>query len=208
MDTLTVQDRSSGNAVHSTTGEASSSLDLLGGLGWEHLDSSNGLDLGTHLLVDETGSPSLPEDFTELGDFADPAAAGLEALTPAERRAQSNRLAQRRARARRKARAEGTEAQLAVTSAELQELQNKQKALEARNSLLEKMVQLNQTTQQPERQARSPAMVGKLSSACCPYTCRNRSISHYCRGRRTSERPAASHVCPVQQQSSLPVRWQ
>lgn len=47
-------------------------------------------------------------------------------------------------------RSQELEAQYAATTAELQELSGKHKALEARNLLLEKLVQLNKQHQQPE----------------------------------------------------------
>ena len=158
MSASSVHDRDFGNAVQSsTTGDTGLSLDPLGDLGWSYaLDP-----LGRH----ETDELSLPSDrltalagLSELAEDANIESASLDMLTPAERRAQSNKLAQRRARARKKARAEGAEAQLAVTSAELQELQNKQKALQARNSLLEKIVQLEQPQHQQQQPAETQAL--------------------------------------------------
>ena len=163
-----MQDRDFGNAVQSsTTSDTGLSLDPLGDLGWSYaLDPLGGqqpdeLSFSSDRLTALAGLPELAED-------ANVESASLDMLNPAERRAQSNKLAQRRARARKKARAEGAEAQLAVTYAELQELQNKQKALQARNSLLEKIVQLEkpQQQQQPaETQALFPAPVSFLHDA-------------------------------------------
>ena len=141
-------DRSSGNAVQSTTGDVFTSD--LGGFNWGcDSESLQNWEYDSQQFVIEGQDVLLPDSCSEPASGVD--LASLDRLTPAERRAQSNKLAQRRARARRKALSQGAEAQLAVTSAELQELQNKQKVLEARNNLLEKVVQLGQT-QQPQQQ--------------------------------------------------------
>lgn len=167
MGTFEKLDRSSGNAVHSTADlvmssdplECDHSLYLL--QDWES---------GSQSLASDSRNAFLPNSFTEP-EFAGTESAGLkdtdnlqDNLTSAERRAQSNRAAQRRARARRKAHFENAEAKLAWTSAALQELQNKQKALEARNNLLEKMVQLGQT--QPDSTALRSAVVSRPSHSC------------------------------------------
>lgn len=162
-------------AADSTTGEFAATLVCLDDFTWDYtLDNSleeNGQNLGVHMSADESSKASLVDEIIELGNYPHVGTASLDTVTPAERRAQSNKLAQRRARARRKAHVQGTEAQLAVTSAELQQLQDKQKALEARNSLLEKVVQLNQTTQKPERRAHSAVVVGTCYLRCDAYAC-------------------------------------
>ena len=155
-------DRSSGNAVQSTTGDVFTSSDLLLGLNWD-CDSKSLHDrqFDAQPFVIEAQDALLPENCCEPADSGDLASG--DRLTPAERRAHSNKLAQRRARARRKALAQGAEAQLAVTSAELQELKNKQKALEARNNLLEKVVQLGQTQQQHQQSDKQPLSTAVVS---------------------------------------------
>lgn len=170
MGGLSMQDRSSGNAVQSSTGDTGMSLDLMGDLDYEY--GLNGWESGSQSFPPGDASAFLLDSILEPAELADAGAVNLETLSPAERRANSNRLAQRRARARRKARAEGAEAQLAVSSAELQELLNRQKELEARNSLLEKIVQLGpaqqprQQRQQPDRLASCTTTVSRHSSAC------------------------------------------
>lgn len=203
-----MQDRSYGNAVHNSTSQVASPLDLLGDQSWQQpTDELHLMDAGAQTLDCDSGAFSLADNFVDLDDLADRETASLDMLTPAERRAQSNRLAQRRARARRKAKAVGTEAQLAVTSAELQELQSKQRALEARNSLLEKIVRLNHTPQRPEGQASSAVLVREHVLL---YSCLLKahiSGSGACRALKTSEQPAASHACLVQPQNFLPATW-
>ena len=107
-------------------------------------------------------------------DAAEPKQTSVDQLTIAERKANTlagNRLAQRRSRARKKAREEGAEAQLAVSSAELQDLLSKQKGLEARNALLEKIVQLGpkQQQQQPKSDAVCSPSVSTLCYTRCHY---------------------------------------
>lgn len=150
MIALDEPDRSSGNAVLCTAGGVFTSSDL-GGFNWG-CDSEplQNWEYDSQPFVIEGQNALLPNSCSEPANGV--GLASLDRLTPAERRAQSNKLAQRRARARRKALAQDAEAQMAVTSAELQELQNKQKVLEARNNLLEKVVQLGQTQQQQQQQ--------------------------------------------------------
>ncbi|DBA92646.1 hypothetical protein WJX77_002725 [Trebouxia sp. C0004] len=64
-------------------------------------------------------------------------------LTAVERRQEKNRLAQKRFRQRKKERSSTTEAQLAETTSQLHSLKLKQKELEARNALLEKLARLD-----------------------------------------------------------------
>ncbi|DBA66318.1 TPA: hypothetical protein ACH3X2_002313 [Trebouxia sp. C0005] len=64
-------------------------------------------------------------------------------LTAVERRQEKNRLAQKRFRQRKKERSSTTEAQLAETTSQLHNLKLKQKELEARNALLEKLARLD-----------------------------------------------------------------
>ncbi|DBB14882.1 TPA: hypothetical protein ACH3X3_004483 [Trebouxia sp. C0006] len=63
-----------------------------------------------------------------------------------ERSKAVNRESQRRFRLRQKARSQAVEAQLASTTAELRELKSRQHQLEVRNMLLEKVSQLNKST--------------------------------------------------------------
>lgn len=63
-----------------------------------------------------------------------------------ERKLAQNREAQRRFRQRHKARSHGVEAQLAATTAQLEELRSRQQQLEARNVLLEKISYLSSKT--------------------------------------------------------------
>ena len=146
MKSISLEDRIAGDAVHTTTPypemppEPSDLTDfdcnstLLSGLD-QFLASENALSADQFAGAGFAGSPGL-----------DPASMGSKA----ERKAYNNKLAQRRARARKKTHAQAVEAQLAVASAELEQLQSKQKALEARNSLLEKIVQLEKAQQQPD----------------------------------------------------------
>ena len=199
--------RSSGNAVQSSTGDTGKSLDLMGDLDYEY--GLNGWESGSQSFPGGDASALLLDSSFEPAELAEPEAVSLEKLSPAERRANSNRLAQRRARARRKARTEGAEAQLAVSSAELQELLNKQKELEARNSLLEKIVQLG-PAQQPQQQRQLPESLAsrtttviRHSSVCflgCTLPCLD---PHYCRVLLISGRLVASRTCLDLQQDSL-----
>ncbi|KAL0055380.1 hypothetical protein WJX82_011516 [Trebouxia sp. C0006] len=67
-------------------------------------------------------------------------------LSAAERKLQSNRQAQKRFRQRQKERSHTAEAKLLETTAQLEELQVRQRHLEARNLLLEKVARLNKQT--------------------------------------------------------------
>ncbi|DBA70363.1 hypothetical protein WJX79_000172 [Trebouxia sp. C0005] len=67
-------------------------------------------------------------------------------LSAAERKLQSNRQAQKRFRQRQKERSHTAEAKLLETTAQLEELQVRQRQLEARNLLLEKVARLNKQT--------------------------------------------------------------
>ena len=154
-----MQDRSAGNAFESSTASNTGMSVDLSVLDWDAgLYPLNGPGLDTY-IYSALGATVLPDSLPELALEAGLQPASPNRLTPAERRAQSNKLAARRARARKKSRAEGTAAQLAVTAAEVQQLQNKQKALEARNALLEKQAQLGVMQQQPESKPMSPAIV-------------------------------------------------
>ncbi|DBB14398.1 TPA: hypothetical protein ACH3X3_004698 [Trebouxia sp. C0006] len=71
-------------------------------------------------------------------------------LTAVERRQEKNRLAQKRFRQRKKERSTTTEAQLAETTSQLHNLKLRQKELEARNALLEKLARLDKQQKQQQ----------------------------------------------------------
>ncbi|DBA97104.1 TPA: hypothetical protein ACH3X1_014875 [Trebouxia sp. C0004] len=70
----------------------------------------------------------------------------IKRLSAAERKLQSNRQAQKRFRQRQKERSHTAEAKLLETTAQLEELQVRQRQLEVRNLLLEKVARLNKQT--------------------------------------------------------------
>ena len=76
-------------------------------------------------------------------------------------------------------RSQELEAQYAATTAELQELSGKHKALEARNLLLEKLVQLNKQHQQPEPSAvsRDDVRIGDTLEICLFIVTLSQAIS-------------------------------
>ncbi|KAL0023825.1 hypothetical protein WJX77_009006 [Trebouxia sp. C0004] len=76
-----------------------------------------------------------------------------------DRKQQNNRAAQKRFRQRQKERAQSIEAQLSETTKQLHDLRIRQKQLEARNALLEKVAKLNQQPSHETHEPLSPAGV-------------------------------------------------
>ena len=166
---LSLQDEPYCAGIHSTINN--SGMPPLTGIDWNlGLETALGMDTSTGTLnSDILFGPEKAVEPVDV-DPADLESVCIQGLTPAERRAHSNRLAQRRSRVRKQALAQGAKAQLAINSAELQQLQSKQKALEARNNLLEKVVQLGQKQQQlAECAQKAGIMVGKPACivSCC-----------------------------------------
>lgn len=169
--TMGLQDEPYCAGIQSTTDN--SGMPPLTGIDW-NLGFETALGMDTSIGTLNSDFLFGPEKAVEPVDVdpADLELACMQGLTSTERRAHSNRLAQRRSRVRKQALAQSAKAQLAINSAELQQLQSRQKALEAHNNLLEKVVQLGQKQQQLSERAQKPVvMVGK--PACivsCSYS--------------------------------------
>ena len=169
MNVLDLPHSDSGNPVQRTS--TAPGLPVVTDFNWVHeLGLLSEVHSAVHLVESDDFLPcsSTPDPV----DAAEPKQTSVDQLTIAERKANTlagNRLAQRRSRARKKAREEGAEAQLAVSSAELQDLLCKQKGLEARNALLEKIVQLSPKQQQ--QQPKSDAVCSTSVSTLCYTRC-------------------------------------
>ncbi len=117
------------------------------------LDAFDDLNSGSHLgpysgenSAFDTSMPIAVPALVVQGKKSKPGVRSTNALSSAERKLLSNRTSQKRLRDRRKARMQSTEAQLADTASELQTLKARQKHLEARNALLEKVADLRKQT--------------------------------------------------------------
>ncbi|KAL3162038.1 hypothetical protein ABBQ38_009107 [Trebouxia sp. C0009 RCD-2024] len=90
-------------------------------------------------------------DFGGVGNSSLPqGSSGIIPASSSDRLKEKNRKAQKRFRERKKERAQTTEAQLAETTSQLHNLRLKQRELEARNSLLEKIATLNKQQTLPD----------------------------------------------------------
>lgn len=157
MTSISIEERTSGDAVHTTTPYPGMPSDPV------NTDYDSVVVHGMNPLLAYNSARNV--DYFGA-DFAGDTALEFPSVdTQTQRKAHNNKLAQRRARARKKTHAQAVEAQLAVASAELQQLQSKQKALEARNSLLEKIVQLEHAQQPSDCVAPAANFVSSLCHA-------------------------------------------